>query len=263
MQIPFAPLMVPAPAAALVATLSSTFGLAADMPMKAPAAPPHSFTGCYLGVNGGGAALGANFTGQVDPGTHLVDPGDLAAVGTAVSSANQGTFLGGGQIGCNLQTGAFAFGLEGDADYLSATPRVASSGTLSTGDNFTVVQAAKANGLMTVRPRLGIVSDRTFIYLTGGAAFTKVTYTQTYADTLAMATGNATASRSLTGWTAGAGWEWAWTAHWSVKVEYLFAQFPKTSALGGILDTAGGANALHGSTDLALQVARLGLNYKF
>ena len=43
--------------------------------------------------------------------------------------------------------------------------------------------------------------------------------------------GTATASRNLVGWTAGAGWEYAFADHWTVKAEYLIAGFPKTSAL--------------------------------
>jgi hypothetical protein len=48
-----------------------------------------------------------------------------------------------------------------------------------------------------------------------------------------------------------------------VRTEYLFAKFPTTNALGGILDNAGGANVLHGSSDLTIQTARPGLNYRF
>ncbi len=49
----------------------------------------------------------------------------------------------------------------------------------------------------------------------------------------------------------------------TVKTEYLFARFPTMNALGAILDTAGGVNVLHGSSDLTIQTARLGLNYRF
>ena len=42
-------------------------------------------------------------------------------------------------------------------------------------------------------------------------------YTQAYADTLNAATGSTVGSTTLVGWTAGAGWEWAWTDHLSVK----------------------------------------------
>ena len=35
------------------------------------------------------------------------------------------------------------------------------------------------------------------------------------------------------------------------------------TALGAITDPAGGANTLHGSANLVIQIARVGLNYKF
>ena len=34
------------------------------------------------------------------------------------------------------------------------------------------------------------------------------------------------------GWTAGAGWEYAFAERWTVRAEYLFASFPTTNALG-------------------------------
>ena len=239
---------------------------AADMPLKAaPAAAAFNWTGCYVGVNGGGAASGSSFTSVVDPGTHLVDPADLAtAGGFGTGSANDLGFIGGGQAGCNLQTGSFVVGIEGDWDYFGSSPTFSNpNGTLTTGDTVSITRSLKTSSLATVRPRLGIVSDRTLIYATGGAAFAKVSYTQTYTDTLNNAVGAATGSTTLVGWTVGAGWEWAWTDHVTVQTEYLFAKFPTTSALGGILDTAGGVNVLRGFADLTIQTARLGLNYRF
>jgi outer membrane immunogenic protein len=241
---------------------------AADMPMPmkaAAAAPVFNWTGCYVGINGGGAASGSNFVSRVDPGTHLVDPADLAIAGaTGTGSANDAGFIGGGQVGCNLQSGGFAFGIEGDWDYLRSTPTFTSpNGVLGTGDTVTVSQSLRTSSLATVRPRFGIVTDRNFLYATGGVAFAKVNYTQTYTDTLNAAVGTAAGSTTLMGWTVGGGWEWAWTDHVTLKTEYLFAKFPTTNVLGGIADNAGGANALHGSYDLTIQTARLGLNYKF
>ena len=241
---------------------------AADMPVKAAAAAPtpaFNWTGCYVGINGGAAASGSSFTSTVNPGTHLTDPADLATVSAFGSgSANDLGFIGGGQAGCNLQTGTFVVGIEGDWDYFGSNPTFNNpNGTLTTGDTVSITQSLKTNSLATIRPRLGIVSDRTLIYVTGGAAFAKVSYTQSYADTLNNAVGASTSPTTLVGWTIGAGWEWAWTDHVTVKTEYLFAKFPTTSALGGILDNVGGTNVLHGSADLAIQTARLGLNYRF
>jgi outer membrane immunogenic protein len=246
---------------------------AADLPVKAAApAPAFSFTGCYVGVNLGYGGSGSDFTSRLDPGTHLVDPTDLVAAGsTGTGSGNDQGVIGGGQAGCNLQTGIFAVGLEGDWDYFKSKAAFTNpNGALATtGDPVAVTQTLQTNSLATIRPRVGIVSDRILIYATGGVAFARVSYTQNYLDQFNgganTAAGLVTASRTLVGWTAGAGWEWAWTDHVSVKAEYLFAKFPTLNGLGTIVEAGnpGATNALHGSADLTIQTARVGVNYRF
>ena len=116
-----------------------------------------------------------------------------------------------------------------------------------------------------MRPRLGVSADRNLFYITGGAAFTKASYSQAYVDAaVPSGTGLATGSKSLVGWTAGAGWEYAWTDNWTFRLEYLFTSFPGTTdGLGTITDAAGGSNPLQGSADLVVQTARFGVNFKF
>ena len=98
----------------------------------------------------------------------------------------------------------FVVGIEGDWDYFGSKPTFTNpNGVLTTTDTVTITQSLKTSSLATIRPRLGIVTDRTFIYATGGAAFARVSYTQTYADTLNAATGGATGSTTLVGWTVG------------------------------------------------------------
>jgi outer membrane immunogenic protein len=245
---------------------------AADMPMKAPAAAPtYNWTGCYIGINGGGGASGSNFTSVVDPaGTHLPTPADAAEVSNDGSgSTDTSNFLAGGQAGCNWQTGMLVFGVEGDFDYFHSNVNFFNDTNVlpSTGDPFVIGQSLKTDYLATVRPRFGIGVDRNFTYITGGAAFTKVNYAETYVDSLnggtLPGTGIATASKSLVGWVAGAGWEYALADHWTFKLEYLFARFGTTKAAGLITDAAGGVNAMQGSADLTIQVARAGVNFKF
>jgi len=254
---------VAAPLLLLLATPVS----AADLSVKAVPThtPAFSWTGCYLGLNAGGAASGTDFKSSVDPGTHLVDPADLAtAAATGTGSGNDPGFIGGVQGGCNYQTGIFVAGIEGDWDWFRSKPAFSNpNGVLTTADTMTITQSLQTDSLATIRPRIGIASDRSLIYATGGVAFAHVKYTQTYVDTLNAAAGTATASSNLVGWTAGAGWEWAWTDHVSVKTEYLFAKFPTLNALGVIADNAAGANTLHGSANLTIQTVRLGVNYRF
>jgi len=258
-------------AVVLAAALQTGGARAADLAVKAPpAAAAFSWSGCYLGANAGLGWASSDFGSSVGGGSHLA-AGDAGAVGLAgTGSANSTGFAGGGQVGCNLQSGAFVYGLEGDIDYFHGSSRF-SNGTnsLSDGTPFTINQSATTNYIATIRPRVGIAADRNLAYVTGGVAFTSVSYSQTYADgpsggaIVTPGTGAASASKALVGWAAGAGWERAFTDHATFRLEYIYASFPSTSALGAITDPAGGANGLRGSANLVIQTARLGLNYKF
>lgn len=236
------------------------------MPAKASAAPPYQWTGCYVGLNGGGGGSGSSFKTAVDPGTYLgaADAAEVSNDGTG--SHNSSNFLGGGQAGCNLQNGTVVYGLEADFDYFhDTTSFFNNTNTLPVlGVPFVVGQSLTTNYLATVRPRIGIAADRNLAYLTGGVAFTDAHYTESYSDGSAPpGVGTASASKFLTGWAVGAGWEYAWTNHWTVRFEYLFSNFGTTSALGTIAEPGVGSNSLHGSGDLVIQVARAGMNFKF
>jgi len=241
---------------------------AADLPAKATPAPAtaYNWSGCYVGVNAGAGTSGTNFSSSVGPGTHLLgaDPGVVA--GSGGGGANVDAAVGGGQLGCNWQSGTLVLGLEGDFDYFHSNANFSNNtNTLSDGVTpFTISQSLTTNYLATIRPRIGIAADRNLAYITGGVAFTQVSYAVSYVDgAVPPGAGAGTASRSLVGWTAGAGWEYAFADHWTVKAEYLIAGFAKTSALATITDTAGGANPLTGSSDVIIQLIRAGVNLKF
>jgi outer membrane immunogenic protein len=178
--------------------------LAADLPPppgpapKAPAiylppAPVFSWTGIYVGVNGGYSF------GTVSP--------------TGAGSFNTNGFLGGGTLGGNYQFSNFVIGLEGDFDYNST------KGTTALGSSFT------SNWLSTVRGRAGLAWDRVLFYGTGGVAFAP-------ANVSAVA-GFPGGSTNMTGWTAGGGLEYAFLPNWTAKVEYLYVNFPSPSIAGG------------------------------
>ena len=90
---------------AALAALFATQAFAADMPVKAPPKPPTpvtSWTGFYLGINGGG-------------GWGTTDHTDEFGVTTNKFRTSGG--LVGGTYGANWQTGWFVLGFEGDFDY--------------------------------------------------------------------------------------------------------------------------------------------------
>jgi outer membrane immunogenic protein len=130
--------------AALMAGVASS-AMAADLPTrKAPPAPQvysappvFSWTGFYVGVNGGwGGGTGGKDFGNVSGG------------------------LVGGTVGYNYQIGQFVVGLEGDWDWADLTK----SGTYDT------YYKNKVDDLVTVRARAGYAIDRALLYVTGGYA---------------------------------------------------------------------------------------------
>ena len=253
-------------AASVALAFGSTAVRAADLPQKAPEPSAYQWTSCYAGLNLGGGMSGTNFTSTVGPGTHLLDPDPAVVAGSGGGGKNADGPLAGGQAGCNWQSGTLVLGLEGDFDYFHSTPGFSNNtNTLSDGVTpFTISQSLTTDYLATVRPRIGVGADRNLAYITGGVAFTRINYTESYSDgATPPGVGTATASRSLVGWAAGAGWEYAFADHWTVRAEYLYAAFPKTSALGAITDAAGGSNALGGSSDVTIQLIRAGVNFKF
>src|SRR5262245_42686196 len=89
--------------------------LAADLPVRA--APAHvapfavapTWTGFYLGFNGGWGWTNGNNSNLT-----LTGPFAPFTVGTGNSNANSPVF--GGQLGYNYQTGNWVWGIEGDID---------------------------------------------------------------------------------------------------------------------------------------------------
>jgi outer membrane immunogenic protein len=119
--------------------------VAADLPpaqnyYKAPAfmPPPFTWTGFYVGVNGGGGFGNSKWD-------------------TTNGFNTSGGFVG-GTIGYNYQIQHFVVGVEGDVDWDSIK---GSTGGFSTSNTW----------LSTVRGRVGYAADRFMPYVTGGGAF--------------------------------------------------------------------------------------------
>jgi outer membrane immunogenic protein len=227
---------------------------AADMPVV-PYQPPlvrplYSWTGCYIGVNiGGGAAPQSRVdtTGVFAPtGAAAViaagtPPGITPAIATGTPGASLGDMIargvaGGGQLGCDYQTGAWVFGLQGLLD-LSG---MKGSDVLPTPN---LVNNSFIQTFATVTGRVGYtVLPTLLIYAKAGAARMHGLYNiAAPTGTLGIApttigpvlTPNgaiiALGSKSTNGWTAGFGAEWAFAhAPVSLSLEYNYLGFPST-----------------------------------
>jgi outer membrane immunogenic protein len=211
--------------AATAAAMAADLPYRNQMPVKAPAyGPAFSWTGFYIGVNGGGAFGNSsyNFAG-------------LTSTGFDTSGG-----LVGGTIGFNYQMGPVVWGVEGDGDWSGV-----SGSAVCLGGLFTC--QTKNDWLATARGRLGYAFDRVLPYVTGGAAFGDI---KAGVPALTVDTTN-------TGWTVGGGVEYAFLSNWSAKIEYLYIDLGNVGcgpACNGIVPT---------KVDFTTNVVRAGLNYRF
>ena len=104
------------------------------------------------------------------------------------------------------------------------------------------------------------------LYATGGFAALRVGFTQTFSEPPFAVPQTASFSKTKGGWTVGAGIEAGLWSNWTVKAEYLYAQFEGETVSRTVTDTLGlgiSANFTNTFSDIHLHVARVGLNYRF
>jgi outer membrane immunogenic protein len=230
------------------------------------------WTGCYGGFNAGWIWARSSVTwSNITESPTGFAPG-AATLLPAAANANltPNGFIGGGQLGCNYQSGAFVFGGEADfqytqlkADRSAATPAIP---TLVPAD---IRESFSSQWLSTVRGRLGYAIGGWLVYATGGLAVADVSYfDQSCFTTAALPTCNTSSSdTSRLGWTVGGGVEVMLDTKWSLKAEYLYVDLGNTTT-SGISTTLAGATPFPQATitrdhHLTENIARIGLNYKF
>jgi outer membrane immunogenic protein len=214
--------------AALVGSASAADIPRRVQPVRAAApvayvAPIYNWTGFYAGINGGGGWGTSSFSGP--PRT-----GDFDTSG--------GLF--GGTLGYNWQTNQVVFGVETDFDWSN----IEGSVRCAPGVRCNVTN----NWLGTTRGRIGYAMDRLMPYVTGGVA---------YGEVEANATGFRGRSDMRAGWTLGGGIEFALSAPWTAKLEYLYVDlgdFACGRACGG---------AAPDNVEFRSHIVRAGLNYRF
>jgi outer membrane immunogenic protein len=230
----------------------ATAASAADFPVtpvKAalPAPILFSWTGCYVGVEGGGAsgqgeqiANGGTFPNQTITGGMTIKGG-----------------IAGGTVGCNITVSDFV--ISGEADF-SWTNKRGSTNDLVPFNTATVSET-REKYIDTFRGRFGYAIDRFMIYGTAGVALagTEVTASN-------PTVGSVSESRQRTGWVAGLGGEFAvFTGGWAdvtLKVEYLHAGFETKQYFVPPI-TLGALTFVTRDTKLTDDIIRAGLNVKF
>jgi outer membrane immunogenic protein len=202
---------------------------AAPVYTKAPMmAPVFSWTGCYIGGNGGGLWAKKDWSSG------------------ASSSATISGGLAGGQIGCNYQVSTWVFGIQGDYDWTNTNGSATDGVFLATTDQTNIKSLASVTG------RAGYAWDRFLGYVKGGGAWEKDNYT------ISSGAFVSTGGETRTGWTIGVGGEYAFTNWLTGFAEYDYYDFgTTTNSLTGTFGTVAA------SIKETQSVAKAGLNFKF
>jgi len=264
-------------AAALGAVVGINAAAAADLPTrtytKAPVmAASYDWTGFYLGVNAGGAwsQSDAATTTVFSPTGYFAttSPGAIAIAGA--QRINASGFTGGLTAGYNWQASNIVLGLESDFNYLGLKGSSTGSGIYPccAPTGFTVNSSVSTDWLITLRPRVGVAANNWLFYVTGGLAVGSVKSNFNFTDTFATAAESASMSQTRTGWTVGAGSEYALMNGWSVKAEYLYVDLGRqsttsTNLVASVAPFVFPSNVYTHSVDLRTNIVRVGLNYKF
>jgi outer membrane immunogenic protein len=249
-----------------LAALIAAPAIAADMPRPVYKAPPpvvapFSWTGFYIGVNGGGAWGDSRVT--LSPAAIFGAP-DIAILTTNGSPHLHPTgFTGGGQAGYNWQSGNLVFGVETDINYLGLKKSTLSP-VFPGVATFTTAQVAtsiRADWLYTLRGSLGLAANNWLFYATGGLAVGNEKFTQDVHFFASNSDNAGSSNRTKAGWTGGGGVEVAFAPNWSAKFEYLFVDLGSVH-FSSINTVAPAATMVH-SEHLREHIARVGLNYRF
>jgi outer membrane immunogenic protein len=248
--------------------------MAADAVYQEPAAPAleasvYDWSGVYVGGNIGymWSDLHSTDNSITTTGPLVGLPGGTFApaetfLGADGSDEMNGA-VGGVQAGMNFQQGSFVYGVEADYQYAG----VDSSGSFyATPEGPFYETGAELKHFGTLRGRLGYAVDTFLFYGTAGLAVGKAEGTlsvtgggpagpagDTYSDKQ---------SEWLVGYAVGAGVEAAVArTNWSVKAEYLYADFGDQNFDFSFAGTGGDTAANRSSLDAHL--IRLGVNYRF
>jgi outer membrane immunogenic protein len=250
-------------ASVLLAGPALAADLATKAPVyKAPVVPSFSWTGCYIGANAGDTWATTN-SSETLGGSWLTTPNQPIGPDEANGSSHIGMngFTGGGQAGCNWQTGQFVLGIEADGEYLGL-----SGNAFAIDNNVGVKNSASVSGhwLFTARPRVGFAAGQALFYATGGLAAGNVRFSDTQTYLLSATSAAGSVSSTKVGWTVGGGIEYAFDNHWIAGVEYLYVDLGSVSFGTTIQPPFAGLNFINGfSADLKENLVRARLSYKF
>lgn len=253
---------------------------------SAPALAAESWTGFYIGAEAGATWSDADMA-PTDPAVVLGQVSNVVAPGRGVVvvpgrsdprpaiSASDDGFNGGVFAGYDFQfDGGFVLGIEGaigtggmeaSGSYAFTVPAT----VLTAASTVTLTRAFESDWTASINLKAGFVTGDALIYATGGVAFSEGTLSAIDSFPITAGpgatsggittdigpivgypstSGSARASKSLTGWTAGAGVDYALGGGLTIGLVYRHTEFSDTEFATAISTTAATLNRVGTTT---------------
>lgn len=267
----------------------------------APAAAAADWTGFYIGAEAGGGRGEAHF-GPADGEVSVAQVSNIVVAGSGLvvvpgvlienvgASADDTGFGGSVVAGFNYQAGGFVFGIEGD--YSAGSIEATSVQTftlpqtvLTAASDVVLTRRFRSDWSASLRLRAGYAFGDALIYATGGVAFSDgdVSATDSYAITpgpgaftdigpvygYPSTTATVTQSKSLTGWSLGAGIDYALSDTMVLGLSYRHTEFDEsfdtamTTPMPAMANNAQGPSVTSGDDNLSLTDDRVSLRLTF
>jgi outer membrane immunogenic protein len=235
----------------------------------------YSWDGIYAGLNAGGGSNNTCNSWSLNGAT--IDPA-IAAVFNNRTCPNNSTFVGGVQIGDNVQYKRLVWGFGAEFDDWSSKNHNQSlkyAGTVPPAGTYAFSGKLSPSGFAIIAPRIGYAGDHWLPYLkvgaviTGGSHNSTLSYTPT-GSTKPTASFSGGKNFTSTGWVAGGGVEIILSGPWSFAAEYLHADLGNgsnstTTCTGTAAECAAfsgiSLDSIHNS--FTANIIRVGINYWF
>jgi len=227
--------------AGLFVLLGAASADAADIDLMSAEPPPaYDWSGFFIGLNAGDAFAGEQ-TLRIAP-DFQDSVGDLDLNG----------LFGGAQLGANWQSGVWVLGAQADlqlSDIVDSDKKTVNALDFST--------QGKIDWFGSIRLRGGLALDNLLIYGTGGLALAGVDYSLKTVDD-PLSTLKLSDDYTATGWTAGGGVEWGFSAKSSAKIEYLYTDLGKKD-----IGTSLMSDDAYFKASPSFQSIRMGVDFRF
>ena len=301
---------------AIAADLPSRAEAPAPLPPSSSRTPMFaSDASDWSGLYAGGAIVGSRSTGKSSlSGASYPLPAVGAVIGTNTNTLglfndkNGGNTFGGSLFGgYNVQVDSFVYGVEADLTYsldrsksrtgsLNVNGAYTDADPTQTGDTVSAIgplaisHRSRMNWDGSLRARFGMVAAPSLlVFATGGVAAGRIqqrtgingaiVFTDDQTDTQAThnVSGSSESNKIRLGWTLGAGADYKLTESWTMRAEYRYTSFGKSSSsASSTASCVDGPATGNGCTQLAVATAsastkttdafhavRIGLSYKF